>query len=262
MLFSMPMGRDLWVYLAHGCSVQSGFDPYRALPRRTRTPHPLRGQRALAAHAFAVRTALDRDGPAGRRAHRPSFVVGTFLLRLAGIRRTARAELALYVLAGPVRAPRRSSGLAGAGQSAGRPSDGRRAQRPRPGRAGSRRGHRRGPPRRHLAGPGRWVGPHWAGRTDQVPGADRAGVSSCRSGSPHVARTTSVGLVVKAGAAAVGSAVRLGRGGGTALSGTRRSGGCARPARRTRSSNWQSLPTAGGHGRQCGAARGCSTRPT
>ena len=82
MLISMPMGRDLWVYLAHGWLVQSGFDPYRDSP--------------------AVLDSAIRSEVSARWLHMPSpygplwiettrlagvltdphFVVGTFLLRL------------------------------------------------------------------------------------------------------------------------------------------------------------------------------------
>jgi hypothetical protein len=100
MLVSMPMGRDLWVYLAHGWLVQSGFDPYRDSP--------------------AVLDSAIRSEVSARWLHMPSpygplwietgrlagvvtdphFVVGTFLLRLPVYAALLVLSWLVYVLAG------------------------------------------------------------------------------------------------------------------------------------------------------------------
>jgi hypothetical protein len=100
MLLSMPMGRDLWVYLAHGWLVQSGFDPYRDSP--------------------AVLDSAIRSEVSARWLHMPSpygplwietarlggvltdphFVVGTFLLRLPVYAALLVLSWLVYVLAG------------------------------------------------------------------------------------------------------------------------------------------------------------------
>jgi Glycosyltransferase family 87 len=82
MLASMPMGRDLWVYLAHGRLVDAGFDPYRDSPavldaayrsevstRWLHTPSPYGPFWIEIARVAGVLTD-------------PHVVVGTFVLRL------------------------------------------------------------------------------------------------------------------------------------------------------------------------------------
>jgi hypothetical protein len=100
MLLSMPMGRDLWVYLAHGWLLQSGLDPYRESP---------------AVLDYAIRSEVSARwlhmpspyGPLWIETARlagvltdPHFMVGAFLLRLPAYAALLVLSWLVYVLAG------------------------------------------------------------------------------------------------------------------------------------------------------------------